>query len=109
MDQLNDSPRAWLTVTDASDGGPLQVALGGELDIAGLPDVAPRLDALLERAPQPVRLDLGELRFLDSSGVAVLIRLANHFDPVTAGNAAPAVRRVVQVLGLTDRFGLEAG
>ncbi len=107
MDQLNDARRAWLTVTDAPDDGPLLVGLGGELDIAGLPDVAPQITALLERDPQPLRLDLRELRFLDSSGVAVLVRLANHFRPVTTVEATPGVRRVVQVLGLAERFGLE--
>jgi anti-sigma B factor antagonist len=106
MDQLSGTPRARLTVTTGPDGSGLRVGLDGELDIASLPDVAAPLDALLAREPQPVHLDLAGLQFLDSSGVTVLIRIANHFAPVTAGNATPVVARVVQVLGLADRFGL---
>ena len=104
MDELSDAPRARLTVEDGA--APL-VRLAGELDIAGLPDVAPELDALLARDRGPVTVDLTDLRFLDSSGVTVLIRIANHFRPVTVRGATPTVRRVVQVLGLAGRFGLE--
>lgn len=107
MDEVADQPRAWLDVAGAPDGGPLLVRLGGELDLAGLPDVAPALDRLMGLPPQAVRVDVGELRFLDSTGVAVLIRLANHFDRVEIVHAGPAVRRVVQVLGLGARFGLD--
>jgi anti-sigma B factor antagonist len=98
-----------MTVSEPEDGGPVLVELGGELDIAGLSDVAPQVDALLELAPEAVRLDLAELRFLDSSGVAVLVRLANHVGRVTTTDAAPAVRRVLQVMGLAGRLGLGAG
>jgi anti-sigma B factor antagonist len=107
MDELTGGRRARLSVTSAPDGSGLQVDLDGELDIASLPEVAAQLDALLAREPQPVHLDLAGLQFLDSSGVTVLIRIANHFAPVTAGNATPVVARVVQVLGLADRFGLD--
>jgi|1185.fasta_scaffold323900_3 hypothetical protein len=51
MGELSDAPRARLTV-GAEAGAPL-VRLAGELDIAGLPDVTPELDALLSRTPVP--------------------------------------------------------
>ena len=105
MDEVAD--RARLGVADDADGGPLLIRLGGELDLAGVVDVQPALDRLLDRPPQPVRVDVAELEFLDSTGVAVLIRIANHFDGVDIVHAAPAVRRVVQVLGLGARFGLD--
>jgi anti-sigma B factor antagonist len=107
MEGLTEAPRARLTVTADPHRGALLVGLEGELDIASLPDVAAQLDALLAREPQPVHLDLAGLQFMDSSGVTVLIRIANHFEPVTAGNPTPVVARVVQVLGLADRFGLD--
>lgn len=93
------------TATDPADGR-LLVTLAGELDIAGVEDVRPQLDELLGQEPQPVRIDLASLRFLDSSGIAALIRIANRFTPVEVRNASPQVRRVLAVLGLADRFGL---
>jgi anti-anti-sigma factor len=54
-----------------------------------------------------VVLELGDLDFLDSSGIAVLVRIANHFDQVRTRSATEPVRRVIEVLGLADRFGLD--
>ena len=104
MDELTG--RARLTVTDRPDDAGLVAAFAGELDIAGLPEVTAPLDDLLARDPQPLRLDLTELEFLDSTGVTLLIRMANRFDPVEAVGATVPVRRVLQVLGLSDRLGL---
>jgi anti-sigma B factor antagonist len=106
MDELNDRPRARLSVTEQPDGR-LVIGLGGELDIASLPDVTPQLDELLGRAPAPVCLGLAELEFLDSSGVTVLVRIANHFDQVQTVQATEPVRRVLEVLGLSYRLGLD--
>ncbi|MCZ2860871.1 STAS domain-containing protein [Blastococcus sp. VKM Ac-2987] len=107
MDEVAAGARARLDVEAAGDGGPLLVRLGGELDLAGLPDVLPALDRLLGMPPQPVRIDAGDLRFLDSTGVAVLIRIANHFDRVELVHSTPAVRRVVLALGLAPHLGLD--
>jgi anti-sigma B factor antagonist len=107
MEELNGRPSARLSVTESADGAGLVVAFGGELDIASLPAVTPALDALLSRGPQPVRLDLAELEFLDSSGVALLVRIANHFDRVRTARATEPVRRVLEVLALADRLGLD--
>ena len=53
-----------------------------------------------------MRIDAGELRFLDSTGVAILVRIANHFDRIEILHATPAVRRVVLALGLATHLGL---
>ena len=103
---MTDGPRATLEVAPAADGG-LVVRLGGELDLASLPDVTPRLDDVLAHPSQPVVLDLGTLEFLDSTGVSVLVRIANHFERVRTASATEPVRRVIEVLGLAPRFGLE--
>lgn len=106
MDAVAGRPRARLTV-GAEPGGRLRVRLGGELDLASLPDVRPELDALLAREEQPVLVDLEQLEFVDSSGVAVLVRIANRFPQVEACHATPAVRRVIEVLGLSNLLGLD--
>lgn len=103
---LTDEVRARMDVSSAPDGE-LVVALAGELDLASLPAVASPLDELLSRQPQPVVLELGELSFLDSSGVAVLVRIANHFDQVRTRSTTEPVRRVIEVLGLAAHVGLD--
>jgi anti-anti-sigma factor len=103
---MTGAPRARLDVVESADGGPLLVRLAGELDLAGAADIRPALDELLRRDAQPVRIDAAELTFADSSGVAVLLRIANRFGPVETVHAVPVVRRVLQVLGLGARLGL---
>ncbi|MGY1631150.1 STAS domain-containing protein [Geodermatophilus sp. SYSU D01186] len=107
MDEVVATPRARLRVAPDPGSGGLVATLGGELDVAGVADVAAPLEELLAREVQPLLVDLADLRFLDSSGVAVLIRLANRFSPVRTRAAAPPVRRVIEVLGLADRLGLD--
>jgi anti-anti-sigma factor len=103
---VTGASRARLDVVEAGGDG-LVVELSGELDLAGLPAVDRAAAALLTRPAQPVVLDLGGLTFLDSSGVTLLVRLANHFGQVRTRAASPPVRRVIEVLGLAGRFGLE--
>ena len=107
MDEIADQSRARLEVTAEPDENGLAARLGGELDVAGVSDIQPDLDRLLGQPQQPLRIDARELAFLDSSGVAVLIRLANHFTPVVIVHTTPSVRRVLQILGLGARFGLD--
>lgn len=105
MDEVA-GPRARLDVPADADGGRLLVRLGGELDLASLPDVQPGLDRLLSLEAQPVCVDVADLAFLDSTGVGVLIRIANHFGTIELLHAAPVVRRVIQALGLDGHLGL---
>jgi anti-sigma B factor antagonist len=108
MGGLTHGPRARLAVAVEADGDtPLTVRLGGDLDLAGVSDVSVEVQELLAREPQLLVLDLADVAFCDSSGIAVLIRLANHFGQMRVRAAAPGVRRVIEVLGLADRFGLE--
>ena len=104
MDEVAAGPRARLDVPAVE--GRLLVRLSGELDVASLPDVEPGVDRLLGLPAQPVCIDAADLAFLDSSGVAVLIRIANHFGTVELVHAAPIVRRIVEALGLSDHLGL---
>jgi anti-sigma B factor antagonist len=104
MDQPDAHAR--LTVTDDSRGS-LTATFSGELDIAGVTAVEATLDELLGRPPQPLLLQLNDVEFLDSSGVSMLIRLANHFHQVRTRTVADPVRRVIEVLGLADLLGLD--
>jgi anti-sigma B factor antagonist len=109
MADVGAGPRARLDIEAAADDRPLLIRLSGELDLAGLPDVQPAVNRLLAGPPHPVRIDAAELRFLDSTGVAVLVRIANHAEHIELVHATPMVRRVVQALGLQTHLGLAGG
>ncbi len=83
----------------------LIVGLEQDLDLASAPDVRAALDALLDRYPdRDVRLDVGEVRFLDSTGLGVLLgryrRLAASGRSMHLVGVRPAVAAVLTVAGV---------
>lgn len=81
------------------------VRVTGELDLASAEAARAVLDGSLGSDVQRVGLDLADLEFLDSSGLAVLLELAARV-PVTIDAASPSVRRIIEVTGLDDVLGL---
>ena len=102
------SPTATLKVSEPAPGR-LIVAMGGEYDIASIQHLSAELDALLQRHAESVSLDMTELTFMDTSGVALLLRIANHFGPIEVRGASPLIRRTVQALGLSERLRMQPG
>jgi len=99
-----------LVVRTAKDGGTHVISLCGELDLANAGTAETALQAsLAENAPQIV-IDMRELEFIDSTGIALLVAaLGNNgskerirFIP----SAAPAVTRVLELTGLSERLPL---
>jgi anti-anti-sigma factor len=102
------SPAATLNVSEPAPGR-LIVAMGGEYDIASIQHLGAELDALLRRDAESVWLDMSQLMFMDTSGVAMLLRIANHFGPIEARGASPLIRRTIQALGLSERLRMPPG
>jgi anti-anti-sigma factor len=98
---------AGLSLRICPGGDTLSLVLAGEVDLAS----APILEACLEDVGSEwakVRLDLARVTFLDSSGIAVLVRA--HQRCREAGqilevrNALAPVRRTLELTGLPDLF-----
>ena len=56
-------------------GGRVLIELGGEIDMDSVRDVEPRLDGPFDA---PVVVNLADVAFIDSSGLALLARLASR-------------------------------
>ena len=101
------------TVTSVFEISPLATGKGlrlaGEFDLA----TAPRLtEALLDFASSEgeVHLDLGEVSFLDSSGLRVILALArSRGDNGSLVLLAPsaAIMRILQIMGIDGHPGIE--
>ena len=88
------------------DGRCLTLRLVGELDHAAAQTVMPGIeDAVEEYLPRRCVLDLTGVSFMDSSGIAVILktdRLLRQSGGVLALSGVPGqVRRVLDVAGLT--------
>src|SRR6185503_8713358 len=88
-------------VVERSDNGIAAVyRCSGELDLATSPILR---QALSDAGDRDVVLDFADVSFCDSSGLAVLLRLARSLAPnghtVTLLDPTPVVRRVLEVMG----------
>ncbi len=83
------------------------VALVGELDIAAAPDLQAELDALVAHGGR-VTIDLGELAFIDSTGLRVMLATqrtaAESGCEVVFRRPQPAVRRLLDLTGTNGFF-----
>lgn len=86
----------------------VRIAPAGELDLATAPELQSQLDELRDSGFDRIVLDLRKLTFLDSSGIALILRedrLARrngHDFSLISGS--PAIQRVLAVCGLLDHL-----
>jgi anti-anti-sigma factor len=82
----------------------------GELDLATVPEVQGRYEELRDAGFTHVVLDLAGLSFMDSSGIALLVRLTRDAPAdcrVTVAPGGPDVRHILEVTGLADHLPYE--
>ncbi|HTA05686.1 MAG TPA: STAS domain-containing protein [Solirubrobacteraceae bacterium] len=106
--------RRGLEVDDHRDGGTAVVALTGELDVA----TALRLQRTLARliaddATSKLTLDLSQLTFIDSSGLAAIVyasRLCERHDcELSVIRGSDAVHSVFEMTGLAEHLPFSPG
>lgn len=95
-----------LSVENADDG---VIVVHGDIDVAG----GPILDAAIrKREPEgPVVIDLGDVFFIDSSGLRSLLgasrRARDSETRVVLRNVGPEVHRLLAITGTTQHFTIE--
>lgn len=99
-----------LRVTEADDV--TVVTVSGTLEAVSAPALGEQLDALLAAGAQRFVIDLAGVRFLDSSGIAVLVRLfkrvrIGHGDVRLAG-LQPPVEKIIRLVRLDRVFDVYA-
>jgi anti-anti-sigma factor len=76
------------------DGAPARLRLAGELDLSTAPELNTVIDRLFAEGHHELLLDLAELTFCDSTGIAAFVR---------GDNLAAAAGGWVRVTGATGR------
>ncbi len=97
-----------MNISSAFSGGRLTAYLSGELDQHEARAAMRSLDELLDAyLPRDLVLDLGELHFMDSSGIALMIRLSRRMKTMGGRmwieNPAKQPKRVIDAAGI-DRL-----
>src|SRR4051794_40203188 len=87
-------------------GDTATVAVAGEVDLATSTTLNRELDAVLDRVPAPgrLRIDLAAVGYMDTTGVAVLLkgrrRALEQGCAFTVISASPALARLFEITGL---------
>ena len=92
-----------VTVEDVGDDGVVVVAVHGDFDVDNFRDVREALFTCLNGRASALVVDLGDVGFFGSMGIAVLVEARQRADVVGAGFAVVAGRRTVaRPIRLTD-------
>jgi anti-sigma B factor antagonist len=93
-----------LTLSHQQTDGDAVIALDGELDLASAPDLAELAGELVRNGADNIIVDAQRLSFCDSSGLRILVSIANELRPtggrVAIVNPQPVVLRVLELTGL---------
>jgi anti-sigma B factor antagonist len=86
----------------------------GEIDVATSPLLRSELAAALALNPQDVSLDLGDVPFVDSSGLGVMVGALKRLresggDQFAIVDPQDSVRKVLDITGLTSLFAIGSG
>lgn len=102
-DALVDST---LTVQVIYDGGVTRLLAAGEIDASSAHTFEAAATQALAEQPDCIEIDLGEVGFIDSSGLRSIITLSNRARErqveVSVTGMSPAARRVLEITGLIE-------
>ena len=98
-----DGPLTRHTVTDLG-GGNVRLTLAGELDLSVTDELRIALRETIEAVTGTLEIDIAELRFADSSAIALWVSWSQIVPRLEIRNAPPMISRVIQAMGLTKRL-----
>jgi anti-anti-sigma factor len=101
-------PVAGLRIVVSQRGTTVSVELEGECDLAARDALRDTINAVLARDPGRVVLDLSRLSFIDSSGIHLVVELAQRSEPrqvhLVIFPGPRAVQRPFELCGLGQRL-----
>jgi anti-sigma B factor antagonist len=101
MAELGDTKPATLRIdTHAEESGAAVITLAGDLDMSNADRLKETVAAVTAERPPLVIFSLASLRFIDSAGIAVMLRAATDVGEVRLREPTAPIRRVVELTGL---------
>jgi anti-anti-sigma factor len=102
---MHDTPGMTFDIA-TPDSTTAVVTIRGELDLGNVDRLAAAAAPVLERKLSRLVVEVGSLRFADSSAIALWLRWASAVGEMELRNASPLLKRVVSTMGLTETLHL---
>ena len=107
MDQLEDQPDLLISFDVSVDGEQhATVRIAGELDLSGIDPLAAQVQDAFDTGVTRLTVDVGAVRFADSSAIALWVRWASNAQEFELRDPPALLRRVISAMGLDDKLGL---
>ncbi|HUI48389.1 MAG TPA: STAS domain-containing protein [Acidimicrobiia bacterium] len=108
MAHVDDASGAHGSVECVSNDSPtLHVRLTGEIDISNADRLGAALERLIDGNTRLLSVDLATLAFMDSAGIAMLLRAAARVSSVEVRNPSDVMRRLIECTGLNEVLHIE--
>jgi anti-anti-sigma factor len=85
-----------------ADEQTVTVTIGGELDMSNIDGLSSAVAPYLDRKPARLIVDVHDLRFADSSAIALWVQWATRVPDIELRDVPALLRRVVESMGLAD-------
>ena len=99
-----------MDISVETSGTDVVVAVTGEVDAHNCSELGDAILSAATGANPAVVIDAAELGFIDSSAISELLRVRQSIDErggtLTIRNAGTSVKRVLEITGLLDTFGV---
>ena len=100
MAELDAAGQAFATITTRDENGTPVITIAGELDLSNAAEARAAIDTALATGDQRLVLELSELQYMDSSGIALLAAAARQTGDVELRDPSAIVRRLIELTGL---------
>ncbi|MGH2861888.1 MAG: STAS domain-containing protein [Solirubrobacteraceae bacterium] len=91
------------TITDLGDGS-YALVLEGELDLSTAERLRAAVEPTIASVTGTLVVDLAQLRFADSSAIALWVSWSQRVPRLEIRNPQPMIMRVIQAMGLTKQL-----
>jgi anti-anti-sigma factor len=99
----SDGPLMSHTVTEIGDGS-FELRLCGELDLSTADALRASVEETIAAVTNELVVEISELRFADTSGIALWVSWSQRVPRLEIRNAPPMILRAIQAMGLTTKL-----
>jgi anti-anti-sigma factor len=108
MAKLEDGPEKPGVERSEDETGAPVFKLSGEIDMSNADALGDVFEKLIGDDTKRLVVDLTALEFMDSAGIAMLLRAAARVETVELRNPSNVMRRIIECTGLAEVFHLES-